>query len=241
MRCASLIDRQPHSWVNDQPFLLWEIGMKTILEHWADHLYESNPRMILWLDEIDSRLLNFVNGTFPLYRNVTIRIGVPAGGMECCTFIDADGGIVLRPSSELMRYLPPQPAATTWFRLVSKWLGNLRDKGSTVPELEREIQPGVFVGHHCRISPGTKFTGPCWIGSGAEITDARIGPYAVIGENTIVSRGTTVADSYVLRDTFVGGHLTLGGVVAGNGRLLDHRTAVATSICDRSILSILRA
>ena len=241
MRCASLIDRQPHPWVDDKPFLLWEIGMKTILEHWADHLYETNHRMILWLDEIDSRVLNFVNGTFPLYRNVTIRIGVPEGSMECCTFIDADGNIVLKPGSELIRYLPAQPAAQTWFKLVTKWLEKLRDKGSVAPELEREIQPGVFAGHHCRISRGTEFIGPCWIGSGCEINGARIGPHAVIGENAIVSRGTTVAQSYVLRDTFVGGNLSLRGVVAGNGKLLDHQTAVMTSIYDRSMLSVLPA
>jgi hypothetical protein len=241
MRCASLIDRQPHPWVDDSPFLLWEIGMKTILEHWADHLYETNHRMILWLDEIDSRVLNFVSGTYPLCRNVTIRIGVPEGKMECCTFIDADGGIVLSPGSELIRYLPPQPAARTWFKVVGKWLENLRDKGSSCSELEREIKPGVFIGHHCRISRTTEFIAPCWVGSGAEVTGARIGPHAVVGENAIVSRGTSVADSYVLRDTFVGEHLTLGGVVAGNGKLLDHQTAVTTPVHDRTILSVLSA
>ena len=241
MRCSSLIDRSTHTWVDDKPFLLWEIGMKTILEHWSDQLYETNHRMILWLSEIDSRVLNFVNGTFPLCRNVTIRIGVPEGEVESCTFIDEDGNIVVRPGAELIRYLPWQPAATTWFRLVSKWLDQLRDKGSAVPELEREIKPGVFVGHHCRISGGTEFTAPCWIGSGAEIIGARIGPYAVIGENAIVSRGTTVTGSCVLRDTFVGKHLTLSGVVAGNGKLIDHQTAVRTSISDPTILSSLPA
>lgn len=241
MRCASLIDRQPHPWVDDTPFLLWEIGMKTTLEHWADHLYETNHRMILWLSEIDSRVLNFVNGTFPLCRNVTIRIGVPEGDVERCTFIDAEGNIVIESGSVLQRYLPAQPAAKTWFKLTAKWLDGLRDKGSVAPELEREIQPGVFAGHHCRISPGATFTAPCWIGSGAQVGDARIGPYAVIGENAIVSRGTTVSESCVLRDTFVGEHLTLGGVVAGNGKLLGHQTAVATSIYDRSILSLLSA
>lgn len=241
MRCASLIDRQPHLWVDDSPFLLWEIGMKNTLEHWSDQLYETNHRMVLWLDEIDSRVLNFVSGSYPLCRNVTIRIGVPQGVMECCTFIDPEGNIVLKPGSELIRYLPDQPAARTWFRLARKWLDRLREKGSTTPELEREIKPGVFVGHHCRISPTTEFTAPCWIGSGAEISGARIGPYAFVGENAIVSRGTAVMESYVLRDTFVGEHLTLGGVVVGNGKLLDHQTAVVAAIPDRSILSALSA
>ena len=116
--------------------------MKTTLEHWADHLYETNHRMILWLSEIDSRVLNFVNGTFPLCRNVTIRIGVPEGDVERCTFIDAEGNIVIESGSVLQRYLPAQPAAKTWFKLTAKWLDGLRDKGSVAPELEREIQPG---------------------------------------------------------------------------------------------------
>lgn len=237
MRCASIIDRQPHHWVDDQPFLLWEIGMKTILEHWADQLYETNHRLVLWLDEIDSRVLNFVSGTFPLYQNVTIRIGVPTGAVECCTFIDDEGNIVVRPGTELTRYLPSRPAAATWFKMVKRWLDSLKAKGSVAPELEREIQPGVFVGHHCRIASDTEFIGPCWIGSGCEITGARIGPYTVVGDNAIVCRGTTLVETYILRDTFVGENLALSGVIVGNEKLLDYHTGVRTSIYDRSLLS----
>lgn len=237
MRCHAIIDPLPHQWVNDSPFLLWEIGMKTVLEHWADTLYESNDRLVLWLEEIDSRLLNFANETFPLCRNVIVRIGVPDPGIEWGTFLDAAGNIVRQPGSATTHYLPPQPAPATWFNLVGKWLESLRAKGSTTPEIEREIQPGVFVGHHCRISRKAEFIGPCWIGSGTTVEAARIGPYAVIGEGAIVSRHTRVSASYVLRDTFIGEHLTLDGVVAGEGQLLDHRTGVAATIGDAAILS----
>lgn len=237
MRCHAIIDRLPHQWVDDSPFLLWEIGMKTVLEHWADSLYESNDRLVLWLEEIDSRLLNFANETFPLCRNVIVRIGVPDPGIEWGTYIDASGTIVRQPGPVATNYLPPQPAPATWFNLVRNWLERLRTKGSMTPELEREIQPGVFIGHHCRISPKAELIAPCWVGSGSTVEAARIGPHAVIGEGAIVSRRTRVANSYVLRDTFIGEHLSLDGVVAGESQLLDHRTGVAATILDAAILS----
>ena len=237
MRYHAIIDRLPHQWVDDTPFLLWEIGMKTVLEHWVDTLYDTNDRLVLWLDEIDSRLLNFANETFPLCRNVTVRIGVPETGVEGHTFLDTSGNIVRQPGARLTNYLPQQPAPATWFSLVRNWLETLRTKGSVTPEIERETQPGIFFGHHCRISPEAEFTAPCWIGSGATIGAAHIGPYAVVGEDAIVSSTTRVAESYVLRNTFVGEHLALDGVVAGGGQLLDHRTGVAAAIRDAAILS----
>jgi hypothetical protein len=222
--------------VDDTPFLLWEIGMKTVLEHWADTLYARNDRMVLWVEEIDSRVLNFVNDTYPLCRNVTIRIGVPEGEIACCTFLNADGSISFRQGSTFSPYLPEQAAPTTWFNLVRKWLETLTSSGSATPEIEQEIQPGVFIGHHCRISRHARFEAPCWIGSRSTVGEAAIGPYAVIGEDSVISRRTSVTESYVLRDTFVGEHLTIEGVAAGNSILLDHRTGVIAPVDDSSIL-----
>ena len=239
MRCHAIIDQATHRWVNDTPFLLWEVGMKTVLDHWADTLYARNDRMILWLEEIDSRVLNFANETYPLCRNVTIRIGVPEHGIECCTFLDAQGNIVFRPGVALSNYLPAQAAPTTWFNLVRRWLENLSVSSSITPELEEEIRPGVFVGHHCRIAPDARLHAPCWIGSGATIGAAEIGPYAVVGEGSVVARRTSVVESYVLRDTYVGEHLTLAGVAAGNDQLLDHRSGIIAPINDRAILRAL--
>ncbi len=239
MRCHAIIDRAAHRWVDDTPFLLWELGLKTVLEHWADTLYARNDRLILWLDEIDSRVLNFANETFPLCRNVTIRIGVPDDTIECCTFLDAGGNIVFRPGATLTNYLPAQAASTTWFNLVRRWLDDLRASGSVTPELEEEIRPGVFVGHHCRIARDAQLHAPCWIGSGATVGGAVVGPYAVVGENAVVARRTRIVESYVLRDTFVGEHLTLDGVVAGRRQLLDHRSGVTAPVPDRTILHTL--
>jgi acetyltransferase-like isoleucine patch superfamily enzyme len=241
MRCHAIIHKHPHNWVSAAPFLLWEIGTKTVVEHWVDTLYESNSRMVLWLEEVDSRILTFVNETFPLCRNTTIRIGLPAASAEFCTFLDSDGGIVIQPAQKLTNYLPAEPGAKVWFKLVRNWLTNLRDKGSNTPEVEEEILPGVFVGHHCRISGKTEFAPPCWIGSYSTIAGAKIGPYAVVGENCMISPETHVTESYVLRNTALGRNLRLDGLVAGERKILHHQTGTMTAIPDNTIIRRLKS
>jgi acetyltransferase-like isoleucine patch superfamily enzyme len=236
MRYYAFVNRLGQSgWVDDTPFLLWEIGMKTVVEHWADTLYATNQRMILWLEEVDPRVITFVNEMFPLCRNVTIRIGVPTGDAESCTYIDSGGQVVITPGAPLTKYLPDQPAVTTWFNMVNLWLSRLANLGSGTPELESEIRPGVFVGHHSRISPKAELVGPCWIGAGSTVGAARIGPNAIVGEGCVISAGAAIAESYVLRDTFIGEGLSLHELVAGHGNFLHHRRGILAPIHDDTL------
>ncbi len=242
MRCDALVHRHPHHWVDEAPFLLWEIGSQTVLDHWVDFLYESNSRIVLWLEEVDSRILTFVNETFPLSRNTTIRIGLPTAAAECCTFLDASGDILIRRGEELRNYLPPnEPASRVWFEMVKKWLGRLQENGTNAPEIEEEIRPGVFVGHHCHISHDSELVGPCWIGSYSTITGAKIGPHAVVGENCLISPGCRITNSYVLKHTFLGEHLMLDGLVAGRTGILHHHSGVLTTVPDRTIVQPLKS
>jgi hypothetical protein len=241
MRCDALIHRHPCNWMEEEPFLLWEIGSKTVIEYWVDFIYESNSRMVLWLEEVDSRILTFVNETFPLCRNTTIRIGLPEAAAECCTFLDAEGVITATRGHELRTYLPAgEPASRIWFKLVKHWLENLCAKGSNAPEIEEEVRPGVFVGHHCRISRDTVLTPPCWIGSYTTITGAKIGPWAVIGENCAISQGNRVEESYILKNTFLGRRLIIDGLVAGRNGILDHHRGTMTVIPDEAIIRSLK-
>ena len=240
MKCDALIHGQPDNWLEETPFLLWEIGGKTVIEHWVDVLYESNIRMVLWLEEVDARILTFVNGTFPLSRNTAIRIGLPEMAPGVCTYLDEDGKIVTKPVEKLRSYLPPgEVTSRIWFKMVRNWLADLQKKGSNAPELDEEIQPGVFVGHHCKISRRAELIPPCWIGSSSTIGDAQIGPFAIIAENCFISSGTRVTESYVLRNTFLGERLTLDGLVAGRNGILRHRTGTLARIADGAIICAL--
>lgn len=203
------------SWVDDTPFLLWEIGHRVLVEHWMEHLFRSNAELNIWLEVPDERLFNFVSETFPLNRRVQVQLGAPKSRPEACTFFDAKGSIVVRRGPQLTSCLPRQSAIKTWFAIVKRWLAELQASGTQVPELETQVSPGVFVGHHCSISRDTELIAPCWVGRGVTICGSRVGPNAVVGENSVITRGTRITESYVLSNTVVGPDLALNGLVAG--------------------------
>ena len=234
VNCDAIIQQHSGSWVDEAPFLLWEIGPRLVIEHWMDILYKSNDTMTLWLESPDEPLTSFVTGIFPLCRRAQVQNGVPKEPTVACTFLDTDGRITIRRGHALTSCLPDQPASRTWFALVKRWLLELQSKGTPIPELEKMIAPGVFIGHHCRISKHTQFIAPCWVGSGATISGATIGPNAVIGENAVISPGARIVESYVMSGTFVDANAELTGMVAGPRRILDHATGSGVSALENS-------
>ena len=224
MICDAIIPSQPALWLEDKSFLLWEIGQRCVIEHWMDSLFRSNATLRLWLEEPDELLFSFVSETFPLNRRVLVQTGAPSSRPEACTFLDSKGGIIIRRGPQLTPYLPRQAPARTWFAMVRNWLLELQTQGSQVPELESQISPGVFVGHHCSISKGTTFLAPCWVGSGSTIVGATIGPYAAVGENCVITRGARIAETYLLRDTYVAPGMQMTGVAAGPTGIIAHAT-----------------
>lgn len=186
-------------------------------------MFNRKGTLVLWLQETDSRLVNFLSERYPLSERSRIRLGPPPEKpVEASSHLDESGRIVLRQGETPRPYLPAQPPVTTWFAMVRNWLARLQSRGTSTPELEREIQPGVFAGHHCRIAPGVAFRAPCWIGNHSEVRGGVFGPNAVVGEHCIVGPRTRIAESYVLGNTCVGSDLVLEGVVAGANRLLGH-------------------
>ena len=220
MKCDAIIPAQTARWADNVPFLLWEVGQRVLVEHWMNVLFRCNAELRLWMEEPDEQLFAFICDTFPLNRRVQIEVGAPRSRPEACTFFDAKGNILMRRGPQLTPCLPRQSALVTWFEMVKRWLEELQTSGSQVPELETQIAPGVFVGHHCEISKHTQFIAPCWVGSGATVRGAVVGPYAVIGEDAVVAAGVLISESYVLSRSFVGADAVMRGQVAGPlGRL----------------------
>ena len=224
MNCDAILYDKPRQTLNGEPFLLWEIGQRRVIEHWMDHLFRSNATMTLWLEKDDEPLAAFIRDTFPLCKRVDVKSGVPAAAADFCTYVDADGAIQLQRGSTLISLLPDQPTTKTWFAMVRKWLAEQQKFGTQLPEIETQIAPGVIIGHHCSISKDTVFNAPCWIGSGCTISGATIGPNAVIGEECIIAAGAHIRDSYVLSRRFIRPNTRLDGVVATARRFLDHAT-----------------
>lgn len=224
MTCDAIISHQPSQWVEDRPFLLWELGSHNVLDHWMDVLFRSNATLRIWLEAPDERVYAYVCETFPINRRVQVSTGPPTSRPEACTFLDTKGNVIIRRGAQLTHYLPNQPASQTWFAMTQKWLTTLHRSGSQTPELERQVTPGVFVGHHCSISPDTTFLPPCWVGSGSTIHGATVGPGTVVGENCVIGRGATVSDSYLITGTYVSPNTKMSGLAAGPAGIITHAT-----------------
>ena len=145
MICDAIIPSQPALWLEDKSFLLWEIGQRSVIEHWMDALFRSNATLRLWLEEPDELLFSFVSETFPLNRRVLVQTGAPSSRPEACTFLDSKGGIIIRKGPQLTPYLPRQAPARTWFAMVRNWLLELQTQGSQAPELEHVNSPARCV------------------------------------------------------------------------------------------------
>lgn len=226
MICDALIPNQPCQWVEDRPFLLWDVGPRNVLEHWMAALFRMNATLRLWLEEPDEEVYDFVCSTFPLSRRVQADTGPPAPGAEACVFLDCSGQLITRRGSRLTSCLPRQPVSRTWFAMVRRWLDDMQTAGSQTPELERCVAPGVHVGHHCDISPDTTLIAPCWIGSRCTIRGATLGPYTVVSDDCVIARGAQVAHTYLTAGAIVPPRARMTGLAAGPGGVIAHATGM---------------
>ncbi|HBJ84653.1 MAG TPA: hypothetical protein DDZ88_12435 [Verrucomicrobiales bacterium] len=224
MNADAILYDKPATLLNGESFFLWELGQRRVIEHWMDHLFRSNAMLTLWLEKDDPALATYVRDTFPLCKQVEVKVGVPEAATDASAFVDASGAIQLQRGTAIVPCLPDQPVTKTWFAMVKRWLHELQKFGTQLPELETQISPGVIIGHHCSISKDTVFNAPCWIGSGSTISGATIGPNVVVGEDCVITAGTHITDSYVLSRTFIRPNMKLDGIIATPKNFIDHAT-----------------
>ncbi len=122
-----------------------------------------------------------------------------------------------------------------------EWFNALVDQIPSVgPETVgmSEIQPGVWVGTHSKISPDSKIEAPSWIGQHAWIAAGTvIGPRAVIEKSACVEEGAEVVNSFVRPSTYAGGFIELRDSMAWGKRLLNRNNDSLTVVTDAFLLS----
>ncbi|MBW5447111.1 NTP transferase domain-containing protein [Cohnella sp. CFH 77786] len=97
----------------------------------------------------------------------------------------------------------------------------------------RQILPGVYVAGGVRLQPGCVVEGPAFIGEGTSIgTQARVGPYAVIGSGNRIERGCRL-ERAILWDgnrlaayTDVRDSVLCSGIRAGSGARVPEGTVI---------------
>ncbi|HYG22387.1 MAG TPA: hypothetical protein VEH04_06355 [Verrucomicrobiae bacterium] len=105
----------------------------------------------------------------------------------------------------------------------------------------RELQPGIWVGLHSKISPEAKLHAPCWIGQNVYVgAGAVIGPMAVVEDRTFIEPKAQVNSCFVGPDTFVGQRAVLQEAFALGSLLINWKTNAFLKVAESFVLSALR-
>jgi NDP-sugar pyrophosphorylase family protein len=113
----------------------------------------------------------------------------------------------------------------------------LREKAPDFVNLEREIKEDVWVGKNAAIHPKANVVGPALIGDNSRIDmGVKLGPNAVVGANCLIDRDTTVSNSLVLDNTYVGPRLDVRDSVIDQHELTNVRLGTSVSIDDHLVL-----
>ena len=220
-------------WYSPRPFCLWPVGNQPFIGYWMDRAVEEEiDHITIYTADRPAEIRSFLNNGVYWSRSLEI---IP---IRCDDEAPDDAmPIVGLPKSNTL----PSPIEGEagllrhWLRLNNEWLDTLEDY--TI-KIEIQHPSGGWVGPHTRIHPTAKLVSPFWIQGKCDVAPgAQIGPYACVGENTIIDEKAVVRNSIVLPGTMVGQNTTLDKVAVDGGLLLDSKHACRVAITDSFILS----
>lgn len=109
---------------------------------------------------------------------------------------------------------------------------NLMISGRPVNDNEK-----VWLARNVVIHPTAAITPPIYIGEGTRIEEGvSIGPYAAVGPNCVLDSRSTVTDSIILRDSYIGERLEINRNIIFNKKLVNVNFDSVTDIPDNFIL-----
>jgi lipopolysaccharide/colanic/teichoic acid biosynthesis glycosyltransferase len=105
----------------------------------------------------------------------------------------------------------------------------------------KEQRPGVWVGRNARVHPDAKLVAPIYIGENTRVeAGAEVGPYSVICADCIVDSGTSVQNSTVFQESYVGQSLEVVDSLVERNHLVNTRLGVTVPMADEFILGSMR-
>ncbi|MEO6183900.1 MAG: sugar transferase [Verrucomicrobiota bacterium] len=103
-----------------------------------------------------------------------------------------------------------------------------------------EVQPGVWVGMHSQISKSAQIIAPCWIGENVLIQEGvQLGPGAVLECGTVAEKGAEICESWIGKQTFVGGMTQVKHSLALGNTLVNFLNESEVKIADSFLLCAL--
>ncbi|NLG83353.1 MAG: NTP transferase domain-containing protein, partial [Firmicutes bacterium] len=96
-----------------------------------------------------------------------------------------------------------------------------------LPRRGQERLPGVWVGPGTEVHPEAILEAPALVGAFCRIErGAKVGPYTVLGDHTLVAEGAAVSRSVVWRHVYLGPRSELEGAIVGDHALIRNDVTV---------------
>jgi hypothetical protein len=232
------------------PLVLWPILGKSLLEYGLEHLASLGAKQALILSADRPEQVRRVIGTgarwglevqvIPESRELT-----PEEAREKYRAKGAGDWLASPHDAIVADRLPGLPerglfdSYAAWFAVLLEWMPR-----AATPERigMREVQPGLWIGLHTRVSTRARLHAPCWLGHHVYVgPDAVIGPMAVLEDRAFVEAAAEVSGSLVGPETFVGELTHIKNSLAWGSLLINWREGSSVRVPDAFLLSDLTA
>jgi hypothetical protein len=232
------------------PLVLWPILGKSLVEYGLEHLASLGAKQVLILSADRPEQVRRVTGNgarwglavevIPESRELTPE--------EARRKYRAEGAPdwLAAPHDVMMAdRLPGLPqrglfdSYGSWFAALLEWMPR-----AATPERigMREVQPGLWVGLHTRVSPRATLHAPCWLGHHVHVgPEAVIGPGAILEDRVLVESGAEITGSLVGPETFVGQLTQIKDSLAWGSQLINWREGSFVRVPDAFLLCAFNA
>ncbi|MCP4176806.1 MAG: NDP-sugar synthase [bacterium] len=95
----------------------------------------------------------------------------------------------------------------------------------------------VFIGQNVEISKMTEIKSPVAIADNVRLKDAAIGPYTVIGNNSLIDKMSKVENSIIYDNTYLGSELEIVNKLIYKNKIIDPDSGESLNITDEFIIS----
>lgn len=219
-------------WRHPLPFVLWPVGHQPLIDHWIDESVRQGA--------VEIRI-------YAADRPAEIRYHLSAAGYwsrrakVTAIRTEADAPSEAIPMDRLpqqdrqeSRISEPQSLLSGWLEMQRFWLTH---RTVAPVSVDTEVMPDGWLGPHVRVHPRASLHSPFWIGSRTEIgAGCRVGPYAVVGEGSVLDHDVEIENAVALPGTYLGPHTRLNEAIAQGGVLVDIRRACRIDIDEDFIL-----
>jgi NDP-sugar pyrophosphorylase family protein len=220
---------------------------QTLIEYWLSYLANCGAKEVLVPAESPASHVRLLIGTGARWGLAAEVIEEPCElrpEQVLVKFSDFSNSVSSPPEVLVVEHFPQQPkqplfaSYADWFAALLSWIpyAKMADRVGL-----REIQPGVWVSLPCHISRRVHLRPPCWVGKHVFVgTDAVIGPGAILEEGAFIEAKSEICQSWVGADTLVGRGTRVANSIALGNRLINYETGSLALVPDPFVLCSLR-